>query len=418
MTDENDPRSEDDRVPRLAPGADATSLRLTPQQGYLLSRVDGRTPWKLLREIGGLPPAEVDRCLRRWLDEGILILDGSGKSLAPPERGRAAKTHDDASPALEPDPGLEVPLEIQRSALDLLARLDRPYHEILGVGRDADARSLKRAYFQLSKQFHPDRYFRRSVGPFAGVFERLFRKIVEAYELLSDPTARAEVERSLTESRPAADSGAATRPGGPGARFRPGHHVFSMHARARRERRRKAKTLFESGMAAFAQERWLEAAAGVRLAIAFDPWNEAYKDTFAQVQRKAHEERARQLIREAESALDLRDWKAALPQLEEALHYRPHDATLSHRIARIAWLSAGDLRRAKEFAAQACELAPEVAEYHRTLGQIYKEAGLEANARRELEQALHLDPDDAEAKVELRSLGRRLKLPLSLGGRR
>jgi Flp pilus assembly protein TadD len=42
--------------------------------------------------------------------------------------------------------------------------------------------------------------------------------------------------------------------------------------------------------------------------------------------------------------------------------------------------------------------------YRRTLGQIFKAAGLKSNARRELETALKLDPKDAEARAELKSL--------------
>lgn len=404
------------RVPRLAAGADPTRLKLSPEEGYLLSRIDGRTPWDLLRKIGGLPPGRVDRCLERWLAEGLLTLDGpdsaSSSSESPPETRPAAPAAA-APPAAEVDPSLEIPVETQRRVLDLLGRLDRPYHEILGVALDADPKKLKRAYFRLSREFHPDRYFRRKLGPFEALVERVFKKIVEAYELLSDPTARVEIERSLKEKR--SEAGA---PDSPAARFRPGRHVFDLHARALRERKRKAKALFESGMAAFATSRWLEAAAGVRLAIAFDPWNEVYREEFGPVQRKAHEERAKQLIREAESALDLRDHKAAFRLFEDALHYRPHDASLNHRAAKLAWLAESDLHRAKEYAMHACELEPENAEYHRTLGQIYKAAGLEANARRELELALRHDPNDAEAKAELRSLGRRLKFPLSLGGRR
>jgi Flp pilus assembly protein TadD len=52
----------------------------------------------------------------------------------------------------------------------------------------------------------------------------------------------------------------------------------------------------------------------------------------------------------------------------------------------------------------ACELAPENALFHRTLGQIYKAAGLTANAKRELQTALRLDPKDAESRQELKAL--------------
>ena len=157
-------------------------------------------------------------------------------------------------------------------------------------------------------------------------------------------------------------------------------------------------------MAAFKKERWLEAAGSVRLAIAFDPDNESYRGAFSDVQRKAHEERARALLKEADGAFELSDYKDALRLYEEALHYRAFDAELSHKTGRLAWKLGSDLRKAKEYAMAACELAPDNALYHRTLGQIYKAAGLGANAKRELQTALRLDPKDVEAKQELKGL--------------
>src|SRR5690606_24615792 len=350
-------------VPRLGPGVDPTALPLTPAEGYLLSRVDGRTPWRVLREIGGLAPEEVDRCLERWVAERVLVLDGGGAQRAPaggstrPTAGGGAKpqtsgraTPQAAAPAAPAppragggglpaiDPSLDLPVAVQEKVLALAARLDAPYHEILGVAPDADRKALKRAYFQLSKQLHPDRYFRRNLGAFQPHLERVFKKVVEAYELLSDPTARAEIERSLASAAseatapPAAEATPATPASTPRPPRRP--HVFSMAERLRKQRRQRAKRFFEAGMAAFAAGRWVEAAGSVRLAIAFDPWNGIYKERFAEVQARAHEERARQLVKEAESALELRDYASALRSFEEALGYRPGDVELLRRAAR------------------------------------------------------------------------------------
>jgi tetratricopeptide (TPR) repeat protein len=169
-------------------------------------------------------------------------------------------------------------------------------------------------------------------------------------------------------------------------------------------RKRKAKTFFESGMSAFHQERWLEAAGSVRLAIAFAPGNQAYKEAFADVQRKAHEERAKLLIKQGEGALEMRDYHDAAGYFEEALQFRPFDPELNIRAARLQWQAVGNLRKAKEFAAAACEIEPANAAHRRTLGQIFKAAGLKSNARRELEAALKLDPKEAEASAELKSL--------------
>ena len=101
---------------------------------------------------------------------------------------------DPANPSPEAliDSSLELAVETQKNILEFETQLARPYHEILGVAVDADVKAIKKAYFALSKQFHPDRYFRRNLGPFAEKLERCFKKILEAYELLSDPATRAE----------------------------------------------------------------------------------------------------------------------------------------------------------------------------------------------------------------------------------
>ena len=125
------------------------------------------------------------------------------------------------------------------------------------------------------------------------------------------------------------------------------------------------------------------------------------------MQRRAHGERAKQLTREANAALELRDGREALRLFEEVLVFAPHDPDANHTAARLGFLLGEDLRRAKECAQRACELRPDVAVHRRTLGMIYAAAGLAANARRELAAALEIDPGDAEAKKALRGLGRR-----------
>jgi len=432
-----------DRFPRVGPGVDPTQLTLTPAEGFLLSRIDGSTPWALLRSVGGLTPQEVDRCLERWVREGIVVVTSRDGRIVPfesPPRAEASPPPAASAPAersgidrSELDASLDIPIEVQERILDFESRLDAPYHEILGVAANADRKALRKAYFALSKELHPDRFFRRNTGAFGKRLDRIFGKIVEAYELLSDPTARAEIERSLAAAagQPAAATPAAVveappapsdaakpeqAPKAPRVSRRP--HVFSLHTRMLRERKARAKRLFEAGMASNGAGRFTEAAGSVRLAIAFDPWNAIYKEHFVEVQRKAHHERAQKLVKEAESALELRDFAAALRAFEECLNYRPHDAELLLRAARLAWATGGDLHQAKEWAMAAVELDGQNATSHRVLGQIYKAAGLEANARRELEAALALNPKDEEAQGELRAIsGRPLGLRW-LGGKR
>jgi curved DNA-binding protein CbpA len=396
----------------------------------LLSRIDGVTPLSLLRQMGALPPADVDRCIARWEKEGVIVYAGRTSAIAPPKppppaapRAQVAKpAAASKAPSADIDPSLDLSVEMQERVIEFEGMLGLPYHEILGVPRDADVRAIKMAYFGLSKQFHPDRYFRRNLGPYALRVEKIFKKVLEAYELLSDPATRAEVQNQpAAPSAPppaAASAPAASGTSGPDAagvaaaaaaadaarRLRQRLNSLGKNNKAFSERKRKAKTFFEAGMAAFKKERWLEAAGSVRLALAFDPDNELYKSEFADVQRKAHEERARVLLKEADGCYELGDYKEALRAYEDALHYRPFDAELAFKTARLSWKLGADLRKAKEYAMAACELVPDNATYHRVLGQIYKAAGLAANAKRELQHALRLDPSDAEAKQELKSL--------------
>ncbi|XFA73557.1 molecular chaperone DnaJ [Thermosynechococcaceae cyanobacterium Okahandja] len=64
----------------------------------------------------------------------------------------------------------------------------RDFYEILGVSRSADAEELKRAYRRLARKYHPD------VNKEPGA-EETFKEINRAYEVLSDPQARANYDR-------------------------------------------------------------------------------------------------------------------------------------------------------------------------------------------------------------------------------
>src|ERR1700745_524241 len=63
-----------------------------------------------------------------------------------------------------------------------------PY-EVLGVGKDASAEDIRKAYRKLAKQFHPD------LNPGKPEAEARFKSISVAYDLLSDPEKRARYDR-------------------------------------------------------------------------------------------------------------------------------------------------------------------------------------------------------------------------------
>ena len=70
-----------------------------------------------------------------------------------------------------------------------MAEAKRDYYEVLGVSRDADDATLKKAYRQLAKKYHPD------MNPGDAEAERKFKEASEAYAVLSDPDKRRQYDQ-------------------------------------------------------------------------------------------------------------------------------------------------------------------------------------------------------------------------------
>jgi molecular chaperone DnaJ len=65
----------------------------------------------------------------------------------------------------------------------------RDYYEVLGVGRNASADEIKKAYRKVAMQYHPDR------NPGNKDAEEHFKEAAEAYDVLSDADKKARYDR-------------------------------------------------------------------------------------------------------------------------------------------------------------------------------------------------------------------------------
>ncbi|MEK9771379.1 MAG: molecular chaperone DnaJ [Nitrosomonadales bacterium] len=65
----------------------------------------------------------------------------------------------------------------------------RDYYEILGLGRDAGADEIKKAFKKLAMKYHPDR------NPDNPKAEESFKEVKEAYEILSDPQKKSAYDQ-------------------------------------------------------------------------------------------------------------------------------------------------------------------------------------------------------------------------------
>jgi DnaJ-class molecular chaperone len=65
------------------------------------------------------------------------------------------------------------------------------YYDVLGLSRDADEAAIKKAYRKLAMKWHPDRHKDKDQD----AAEAEFKRVSEAYEVLSDPEKRAKYDR-------------------------------------------------------------------------------------------------------------------------------------------------------------------------------------------------------------------------------
>ena len=70
-----------------------------------------------------------------------------------------------------------------------MAEQKRDYYEVLGVDKGADDATIKKAYRQLAKKYHPD------MNPGDKEAEKKFKEASEAYAVLSDPDKRRQYDQ-------------------------------------------------------------------------------------------------------------------------------------------------------------------------------------------------------------------------------
>jgi curved DNA-binding protein CbpA len=91
---------------------------------------------------------------------------------------------------------------------DLLKRAEtiggHNYYEILDVDAKADAGSIRSAFFQLAKLWHPDR-LPRALVEHKGVAAKIFSRMTEAHQVLSNEEQRREYDQLMKEGAATSD---------------------------------------------------------------------------------------------------------------------------------------------------------------------------------------------------------------------
>jgi curved DNA-binding protein CbpA len=310
-----------------------------------------------------------------------------------------ATPSDSAEAEIDLDPEFRAQL---RELARKLPELD--YYALLGLPRSADAAAVRDAFFQQSKRFHPDRFFRRNLGPYRELITEIYKRMVAAHDVLRDEEQRASYDQSLGPE-PAAAPEAPPAPPPPSLRTRTGlrsrnHLLGGLQAQIALARQ-KAERRFEEAQAQRERGNFSEAAALLRMAMAFAPREQRYRRAFEELAPEANAQQARALRARAELMASQGQAAEAIELLLECSEREPTDAVLADRVARLIVEHRGDLARALELARRALSLDKSSLEFRRTLARVLKASGDAKGARREYQRIWQADPLDAEAKREL-----------------
>ncbi len=401
---------------RLVSEAKAESLRLTAEEGFLLSRLDGHTPWRLVRDIGGMEPEEADLCVEGWLASGLLEVAGYASEMAESQSRSPSWRFEAVDSKAVPrtvdesliDSTLDLSQEAQRRILEFECRLSLPPHELLETSPKANAREVKKAYFKLSREFHPDRYFRKKVDHFGPRLDRIFKKILEAHEALASIAEGDPGLRSPSGEAPGADSSPAIVEPLRSSKLEQLRRRMPLPIpdSIRGERRQKAVALARAAERSARLGDHQEAITSLRVAIRFDPSEIKHRRALVDLEAGQALAQAKEWMADSPSVFSGVPPEAlgsVLAQLEKGLVQSQRDGSDYFYGAWLA-LKVGDWEKSQRFAELALEKDPSEARYHTALGRAHKAKGEIGLARRFFQQALKLNPNEAQAKKSLAGL--------------
>jgi tetratricopeptide (TPR) repeat protein len=191
------------------PGAEPVGVDETPSSSRMPAAPNAKTT-RPERENARSSIADVEHVIPRASSEHRAATPAP--SSAPPQSGGASAAAAPVTPAA-PAPA-RAPLKVGaspsaapeatdataalRAELDAISeRIGGSHYEVLGVPTDAPGSVIQNAFFALAKKWHPDR-LRSDLADVKDQATRVFARISEASQALTDPATRREYDQQLS----------------------------------------------------------------------------------------------------------------------------------------------------------------------------------------------------------------------------
>jgi curved DNA-binding protein CbpA len=172
------------------------------------------------------------------------------------------------------DPAFLIEVETLARTLDEL-----DYFAVLKLGATATPAEIRAAYHRESRLYHPDRYAAVEDAALRDRVGRIYRRINEAYTVLRDDARRRKYAADVS---------------GPD-RARKLRFSEDAEAEVKEDRKRRAveqmgqtpngRRFFAAALADAQAGRWEPAERNARMALAYEPQNERFKELLAQAEK-------------------------------------------------------------------------------------------------------------------------------------
>jgi len=382
------------------------SLDLTPADGFLLSQVDGMMTVADLKIICNLPEPEFVDSIKKLVREGVLSVKGRSTPLA--EKTSSVRKSNAKAATLE------------ERVLDLYLELEHlDYYQLLEIRRGASSNEIKKAFYRMTKEYHPDKFFRGENVEIRERLQSIFAKINDAYQLLMDKRRRREYDKELTtpeefippeEKKTPPPSKASSKPSSkPRPKPRPKRPPRPPSRPPSPPKKNpfmdnvlKAKRLYEGAMQEIKRNNYASARQNIRIAISLDPYNKKYNEAMSKLDKLESVEQAKTYYQAGVEHEKEGRHKEASRLYREAMLLDGDNALYYVHLAEVTFEQDKNLDAAKKLVQKAIELNPDDHLQYLLLGRIFQEQGQPNAAIAQFEKGLNLKPRHKELTKELK----------------
>jgi curved DNA-binding protein CbpA len=324
-------------------------VNLTPQEGFVLSRVDGQSSIADVVAVTPMSEDETLQCVYALLSAGFLEFGAKGRNLTPSTRrivevpllfsSREPLPPPIKGPSAEGSPPSPLDREARSQILAKHAALSgSTFYDCLEVRPLAKDAEIRKAYLALVKKYHPDRHRAPHLRDVQPLLQEILARATEAYEALYNPSSRRGYDQSLRSEAPRGEA----------------------------------------------------VAAPIEAPVAAPP--------------TAGQNMAARYFREATAFLADKDYHAAVKLLEEVVELDPTRAEYHRALAQALENNPKWRKEAEEHYRAAMKIDPFDKDAVLGLATLYETLGMKRRAKPLFALALELDPDNHLVRAKLRRL--------------